>query len=160
MKSIEECIHHFEIKKNEKFDLERHDISDFMMECFSNLFNSYAKSYNKVYRRKGALFQDYLKRMEITDELEIRQLINYIHINAWHHNFCDAPFDWEWTSFYSILDEKDESLINRTEVLKLYGGEKGFLDDHTRAVRFRAEYEFMPGVIKVQTYKVLKPIRS
>jgi hypothetical protein len=37
-----------------------------LMERFANLCNSYTKSYNKVYERKGALFIDYLKRQKLT----------------------------------------------------------------------------------------------
>jgi hypothetical protein len=55
---------------------------DFLMERFSNVCNSYTKTYNNLFKRKGALFIDYLKRYEVTDKNSLINLINYIHFNA------------------------------------------------------------------------------
>src|SRR5678809_641805 len=68
IKSKEECKVQFEKIKGSPFDSQKHSLSDFLMERFSNLCNSYSKSYNKVYERKGALFIDYLKRVEIDND--------------------------------------------------------------------------------------------
>ena len=70
--AIEE--HYLQIKKTKQFS--REIIPDFIMECFSNFFNSYTKSYNKTYNRKGALFIDYLRRVELKDETQFWS--NYI----------------------------------------------------------------------------------
>ncbi|MFL5730062.1 MAG: transposase, partial [Cytophagaceae bacterium] len=41
------------------------DLSKVVMQRFSNLFNAYAKAFNKKYRRRGSLFIDYLKRKHV-----------------------------------------------------------------------------------------------
>src|SRR5258708_38514222 len=46
IKSIEECKAHFKKVKKLPFDSLIHNLYDFLMERFSNLFNSYTKSYN------------------------------------------------------------------------------------------------------------------
>jgi putative transposase len=88
IKSLEEYINKFEKIKKISFDSLIHNISDFLMERFSNLCNSYTKSYNKVFHRKGSLFIDYMKRIEIDSDVYFRNLVNYIHFNAVHHGFC------------------------------------------------------------------------
>ena len=37
---------------------------EFVMKRFSNLFNSYAKAFNLKNKRRGALFMDYMRRVE------------------------------------------------------------------------------------------------
>lgn len=48
-----------ELSKSENFT---GDIHKSVMQKVSNLLNSYAKAYNKMYDRKGALFIDYTRR--------------------------------------------------------------------------------------------------
>jgi putative transposase len=60
-------------------------ISDFLMEQFSNCFNAYTKSFNKVHNRKGKLFMDHMHRKEIAGDVYFTKVIHYIHANAIHH---------------------------------------------------------------------------
>jgi putative transposase len=63
---------------------------DFVMQQISNLLNSYAKSFNKKNNRKGALFMDYLRRVEVTTDAQYGATVFYIHKNAVHHGYCKA----------------------------------------------------------------------
>ncbi|MCL5020567.1 MAG: hypothetical protein M1339_02660, partial [Bacteroidetes bacterium] len=54
---------------------------------FSNLFNSYAQAFNKVYRRRGGLFISNFKRKKITSNEYLLNLIHYVHNNPVHHAF-------------------------------------------------------------------------
>ncbi len=47
---------------------------------FSNLFNAYTKSINKRYNRTGSLFQNKFKRIRISNENYLIQLIVYINL--------------------------------------------------------------------------------
>ena len=51
---------YYKLKKGKDFNPIAHSISDFIMEQFSNWLNGYAKAYNKMYDRQGAVFLDYL----------------------------------------------------------------------------------------------------
>ena len=112
------------------------------MERFSNLSNSYTKSYNKVYERKGALFIDYLKRVEIDNDKYLCNLINYIHFNAVHHGFCKNPLDWKWTSLHAFLANK-KTRIKSSEVLEKFGGIDEFKIAHAKMVTLLPVYEFV-----------------
>jgi putative transposase len=50
-------------------------------QYFSNLFNAYAKAFNRAYHRTGALFQRPFGRIEITSDAYFMQVVVYIHRN-------------------------------------------------------------------------------
>jgi putative transposase len=112
------------------------------MERFSNLYNSYTKSYNKVFNGKGALFIDYLKRSEISNDIYFCNLVNYIRFNAVHHGFCKNPLDWKWTSLHAFLADK-RTRIKKDDVLKMFEGTDKFKLAHARMARPLYEYEFI-----------------
>ena len=110
IKSLEDCLTQFEKAKKVSYDPLIHDIPDFLMERFSNLCNSYTKSFNKFFDRKGSLFIDYMKRSDINNEKYFCNLINYIHFNAVHHGFCKNPLDWKWSPYMPLLQTKKQEL--------------------------------------------------
>ncbi len=140
IKSSQECLTYFEQIKNKDFDPFCHNLSDFIMERFSNLFNSYAKAYNKVFERKGSLFIDYMKRSEIADDAYLRNVTNYIHFNAVHHGFCEHPLDWKWNSLHYYLAKKKNKASR--EVLHAFGDYDTFKQIHSEMTRPLSEYEF------------------
>jgi len=58
---------------------------ELMTQSLSNLFNAYAKAFNKATGRTGSLFEKHFKRIRIDNENYLRQLIVYIHLNPKHH---------------------------------------------------------------------------
>lgn len=50
----------------------------FLSRKLSDLFNSYAQSYNKKHHRKGALFQKNFKRSEIVDNDHLTEVMEEI----------------------------------------------------------------------------------
>ncbi len=101
----------------------------FIMQQFSNFFNCYSKSYNKMYDRKGALFIDYLRRIEISDKAYFLNCVQYIHQNPVHHNFCNKPEEWKYSSYHSALSTKN-TYIQRELVLDYFGGIDNFIYAH------------------------------
>ena len=89
-------------------------------QSLSNLFNAYAKAFNKSETRTGSLFEKHFKRIRIEDETYLRQLIVYIHLNPEHHLRSDYT-KFKFSSYNSILSEKSSSL-KRKEILELFGG--------------------------------------
>ena len=63
------------------------NLSGLLSKQFSNLFNSYAKAYNKMYERKGSLFNRPFKSKLVSDDNYLTTLIYYIHHNPIHHGF-------------------------------------------------------------------------
>jgi putative transposase len=123
---------HFKKKKLNK-DFSTISPPDFIMQCFSNFLNSYAKSYNKVNRRMGALFIDYLRRVEVKSDGQFGSTIFYIHKNPAHHGYCNNLTDWYWTSYKTFLSDSP-TMILRNETLEWFGGVERFIDFHNQSI--------------------------
>ena len=129
---IYKCYLDLELKKEfPEVKLEKDlDFEKFVMQKFSNFFNSYTKSFNKKYNRKGALFIDYLRRTLISDEEYLRNMVLYIHQNPIHHAICNRLENWKYSSYNSMLSKKP-TLLNREDVLDWFGGLDNFIWMHT-----------------------------
>jgi len=95
---------------------------------FSNLFNAYAKAYNKMYNRTGSLFQKNVKRIEITDEVYLRNLIVYVNTNSSHHGIADFTV-YKHSSYNAIISDKP-TLLQRNDLLDLFDGVVNFIYMH------------------------------
>ena len=132
IKSIEAItLHSSKIKKQTQ--LISDEVPDFLMQCFSNLLNSYAKSFNKVNNRKGGLFIDYLRRISVERDTQFGATVFYIHKNAVHHGYCKNMKDWKWSSYNSYLNKKPKEDLS-IQLLEWFGGLKGFDYYHSQPV--------------------------
>ncbi len=98
---------------------------------FSNLFNSYAQSYNAMYNRKGSLFIPNFGRKLIDSDTYFTALISYIHNNAVHHGFVKSPDNWPYSSWHAYLNNK-ATKINKQVGLQWFGGLQEFIDFHQK----------------------------
>jgi putative transposase len=128
IKSEDKIEEYFSLMKPEKtFNPDQHP--DFVMERFSNLLNSYAKSYNKVYDRVGSLFIDFLRRKEISTENQLLDTIVCIHNIPVEQGCCDNPFEWRWSSLWPIMNQQSR-LVSTGKVLQYFGGPEQFQNYH------------------------------
>ena len=99
-------------------------------QAFSNLFNSYAKAFNKQTSRTGSLFEKHFRRIKLKDENYLKYLIIYVHLNPKHH--FDINFkDYRFSSYQGFLSDK-ETKIERNEVLELFGDFENFIFCHNQ----------------------------
>jgi REP element-mobilizing transposase RayT len=124
---------HFEAVKKKAFDPSQHNLSDFIMERFSNCLNSYTKAFNKVSKRKGALFMDYLKRNCANNDDDFTTYVWYIHKNAVHHQLSKSVGEWQFDSYSSILSEAPTALL-RGELIDWFGSKDSFIKFHQQVV--------------------------
>ena len=107
---------HFHLLVKTKESIESKKIS----QSFSNLFNSYSKSFNKKYDRTGSLFKDRFSRIKIENEEYLRNLVVYIHLNSTHHEFVDDFKVYNYSSYKSYFSTKSSSLY-REYIINLFG---------------------------------------
>ncbi len=100
-----------------------------LSDAFSNFFNSYTKSCNKMYNRTGSLFERPFKRVKVDDETYFTHLICYIHLNPVKHGLTENYFDYPYSSFRAFISEK-KTRIKRDEVLQWFGGKDELLRYH------------------------------
>lgn len=129
----EELVNHFQTIKRTSLPVEvTIDYSEFVMQQFSNFFNSYAKSFNRRFDRKGALFLNYVRRKPVESETYFTALVAYIHQNPVHHGFCRQADLWPYSSLHSIVSSKNTRL-ERAAVLDWFGGIESYLAFHQQA---------------------------
>ena len=95
---------------------------------FSNLFNAYTKAINKKHQRTGSLFQEHLKRIQISNEEYLRNLIVYVNTNSTHHNILSFE-NYKFSSYQSLLSSKP-SLLKRATVIHLFDDVDNFIVVH------------------------------
>ncbi|SFP93601.1 transposase [Parafilimonas terrae] len=100
-----------------------------LSQAFSNMFNAYTKTINKVYQRTGSLFQERFGRKKITDESYYTTIIFYIHANPQKHGLTKDFTEYTHSSYQSLLSEKP-TLLNRQKVFEWFGNKKGFVHLH------------------------------
>ncbi|MEZ4853163.1 transposase [Flavobacterium sp.] len=102
-------------------------------QAFSNLFNAYAKAYNKQQNRTGSLFEKHFKRIELTSDEYLKNVIIYVHLNPYHHLNIDFV-DFEFSSYQNIVNNS-ESLVNKFEVINLFDDVDNFKYCHNSKKR-------------------------
>ena len=116
---------HFHLLIQTKDNIEDKIIS----RAFSNFFNAYSKAINKAYQRRGSLFQDRFKRIEIKDENYLQTLILYIHLNPLNHGMVNDFTNYKHSSFSYLASEK-KSFLMAEEIYKLFGDRENFIISH------------------------------
>ncbi|GAB1415857.1 hypothetical protein MASR2M117_12630 [Paludibacter sp.] len=94
-------------------------------QAFSNMFNSYTKSINKMYCRRGSLFQECFHKKRITDEKYLIQLIAYIHLNPVKHSFTSDFKNYRYSSYLAYMSNKPSS-VNTEYIMSLFGDTSNF----------------------------------
>lgn len=83
---------------------------------FSKLFNAYAQSFNKRYKRHGGLFERPFQRKLVESEEYLNELIIYIHNNPVKHGFCNSPDQYEHSSYLYYINKITSPLINQSVI--------------------------------------------
>lgn len=121
-----------EFENMDQYEIEA-SLSVGISQQFSNFFNSYSKSFNKMYDRRGNLFIQKFKRKPVENEKYFEQLIAYIHLNPVKHGFCKNIMDWEHSSIHTYYSEKS-SKLNR-DLLQIWLKDKQGLIEFHEAIK-------------------------
>jgi REP element-mobilizing transposase RayT len=122
-------------KEDEELPEEIQNKTRKLSQPFSNLFNAYAKEFNKSYKRRGSLFQKHPKHIEIDNNTYLQEVILYVNNNAGHHNISD-PLHYAHSSYHSLLSNS-KTLLARNRVIEFFGSMAEFeecLEDKTRRI--------------------------
>ncbi len=123
-----EILEQFQIKK----ELTPETFHKNSLQSCGSLLNSYVKSYNKYYKRKGGLFIRAIKRVELKKSSDVTSAIFYVHKNPIHHGFVHELSEWDLSSYNSIKHNRQDDFVNAPQVLELFGGMDGFDEVHNQ----------------------------
>jgi REP element-mobilizing transposase RayT len=108
-------------------------------KSFSNLFNSYTQSFNKIYDRMGSLFMQNMKKEEVNDDNSLCKVVHYIHANPVHHQFVRRIEDWPHSS-YRIFLSTSPTKLERDYVLQIFGGIEWFIKYHQQPIDLKIKF--------------------
>jgi putative transposase len=118
------------IKQHQQKYLNKEKEFDSELELqFKDLLISYAQAFDKANNRVGPLFTNPFKRVLVTDEDHLTNLIIYIHSNTTKHNIKIDFEKHKWSSYQSILSSAS-TLLKREIVLDWFGGKENFIESH------------------------------
>ena len=100
---------------------------------FSNFFNAYAKAINKQTGENGSLFRRPMKRKTINGESYLKYLLLYIHNNPVHHDICEIPEQYQWTS-YNCFFTSQYSFLKWEEAVMWFEDKDNFLYMHQKKI--------------------------
>jgi len=137
-------------KKYVKFDDKTEDPAGFQnpqglsmqtSRHFGNFFNAYAKAFNKQQNRRGSLFEDDFRRIEVREEKYLRNLVYYLHNNPVHHGFTDDVTNWQFSSYRTFLSNKNTN-IEKQEVVNWFDDLENFKYFHKKRLDgFESDFE-------------------
>jgi putative transposase len=129
--------------KRREIELESGQISFVISKQFSNLFNSYSKAFNKMYDRKGKLFQIPFRRKLLDTDDYLRKAIHYVHTNPVHHLFVKDIHDWPFSSIHAYENNR-KTHVKRELGMLLFDGAEGFRKYHQQPVdlKYKVEMDF------------------
>ncbi len=96
-----------------------------------HLFNTYANTINKTYKRTGSLFEEAFERKKVDSNIYLTTLIDYIHKNPVKHGFTKDFRDYPHSSYQSHLSEKNTNL-DRKMVVEWFGGKSELQKFHSQ----------------------------
>lgn len=109
--------------------------------AFSNLFNAYTKSFNKVNQRTGSLLEKPFHRKLVASDAYFQQLVLYIHHNPEKHGLVDDFRQWRFSSYRSFISDRITH-VEREVVREHFGGREAFDKRHEEYQADKYEDEF------------------
>jgi len=101
----------------------------FVTQQLSNLFNAYAKAFNKQQNRTGSLFEKHFKRIRLHSDDYLKNLILYVHTNPVKHRLLSDFRDYRFSSYNEIVYD-NSVLIDTNEVIGLFDDIENFKYSH------------------------------
>jgi hypothetical protein len=126
---------HFHLLIKTSYESSHNEVS----EQFRKFLISYSKSFNKYHSRSGTLFEKHLKRILVDSDEYLIWIILYIHRNPVHHNISKNFRSYIWSSYRSIISEKQTRLA-RDEVIQIFSSRDSFISFHEKNI---SDFEFM-----------------
>lgn len=106
----------------------------FISKVFSNMFNSYSKSFNIYFDRHGNLFERPFHRKIVNDDNYFKFLFFYIHENPIRGNLNKNFNDSSWTSYNDFVNNSSKILDVET-VFRFFSGRNEFIEYHENILK-------------------------
>jgi REP element-mobilizing transposase RayT len=122
-----------------------------LSDIMQRLLGTWARRFNVSHSRVGHLFQGRYHAILCKDDVYLKQLIRYIHMNPVAAGIVERPDDWPWSGHLEYFGRGARTLLDRVWGLSL------FSSDPMRAItayeRFllQSDVEARPAVVDRKT---------
>lgn len=90
---------------------------------FQRLHCRFAQYYNKLHRRRGHVFESRFGARIIGSKFDHMEMARYVARNPVTARICDAPEDWQWSSFASVAGLAPvDGIVNLRAARAPFGG--------------------------------------
>lgn len=83
------------------------------------VLNSYSQAYNKMWERKGNLFNQKTKAKLVNSDKYIVTLLTYIHQNPIRSNLVEKAEEWKFSSYKDYIDFRKGTLPSKELILSM-----------------------------------------
>jgi REP element-mobilizing transposase RayT len=106
------------------------DLPKIISKQINNFLSSYTQSLNKQRKRKGTLVRERFGRLKVDNRAYLKDMICYIHHNPIHHFGVENYSEWKYSSYNSYAFELENEIVEKENILKLFGGLEEFKAYH------------------------------
>ena len=89
--------------------------------AMSFLASQYARRFNLRHNRSGHLFERRYRAILVQEDVYLKELVRYIHMNPVRAGMVDNPCEYQWSSHNTYLDPQARGLLSNKYVLDLFG---------------------------------------
>ncbi len=93
-------------------------LADELSDAMQSFSQSYAKAINLQRKRTGPLFQGRFQAIHVDEDVYLRHLTRYIHLNPVAAGLVPYPEDWTWSSYREYLRRREGTLPTVQTVLQ------------------------------------------
>jgi putative transposase len=117
--------------------------NDYSISMFiSSLLNSYVKSINRKYEKRGTLFESKTKNKQIEDETYFKWMIKYILENPVNAGLAENICDWEFSNAKDLLGLRNGKLTDVEYVKSFFQSRKVMIEFLTdKSIKVNYDFE-------------------
>lgn len=83
--------------------------------------STYTSWYNRLYERKGHLFQGRFKSILVDRDEYLLELSKYVHLNPVKAGIVKYPEDYKWSSYRAYIGLESSTFLDTNFILDLFG---------------------------------------
>ena len=103
---------------------QRKDVS--ISKLISKVCTSYAKYFNKKYKRVGHTFQDKFKAVLVKDNPQLMWTSAYIHMNPVKDGLVKNPSQYVWSSYNDFISDRNLPIVHKDLLVGIFGKKDNF----------------------------------
>lgn len=84
----------------------------------------YARYFNRRYDRKGYFFQGRFRSICIENNVYLKRVVRYLHLNPVEAALVEDPLQYRWSSHRAYFENDEYVWLNKDRVLSIFGSKK------------------------------------